>query len=170
MTALPSLAEKLDQSRSIPKSGVLPSSTLNAAQEASQFGSVAPILVTKLYRPAPRLEMIARPRLIARLDAGLHRTLTLVAAPAGFGKTTLVASWVAGSGRRVAWLSLDAGESDPARFLAYLVAALQKSGAALGAGLLGALQAASPPSTEALLTTLLNEIAALPDQIHPRPR
>ena len=126
----------------------------------------APILVTKLYRPPPRPEAVPRPRLIARLDAGLHRKLTLVAAPAGFGKTTLVGAWVAGCGRPVAWLSLDEGDSDPARFLTYLVAALADDCADRSAqGVLGALQSPQPPPTEALLTALLNEIAALPDDV-----
>src|ERR671916_2215578 len=93
----------------------------------------APLLVTKLYAPPPRPGAVPRPRLTARLDAGLHRRLTLVAAPAGFGKTALVGAWVAGCGRRVAWLSLDAGESDPTRFLTYLVAAPRTSAPQLGA-------------------------------------
>src|SRR5690242_6240478 len=97
-----------------------------------------PILATKLYLPRPRPDAVPRPRLIARLDEGLHRPLTLVAAPAGFGKTTLVADWVAGCGRPAAWLSLDDGDSDPARFLAYLVAALRTIAPDLGAGVSGA--------------------------------
>src|SRR3712207_383569 len=67
----------------------------------------APILATKLYSPPPRPRVVLRPRLIERLDEGLHRKLILVSAPAGFGKTTLLGGWVAGSDRRVAWLSLD---------------------------------------------------------------
>src|SRR4051795_4426409 len=117
----------------------------------------APVLVTKLYIPPPRPEAVPRPRLLARLDAGLRGTLTLVAAPAGFGKTTLVSAWLAGCGRRGAWLSLDAGDSDPARFLAHLVAALRTIAPHIGAGVVGALDA-PPPPTEALLTTLLNEL------------
>src|SRR5215216_4821180 len=103
-----------------------------------------PILATKLYIPPPRPNVIMRPRLIARLNAGLHRKLTLISAPAGFGKTTLLASWIADyrlqiadynnpnlqsiiynlQSPQVAWLSLDEGDSDPTRFLAYLVASL----------------------------------------------
>src|SRR5262245_53066747 len=120
----------------------------------------APVLVTKLYAPPPRPEAVPRPHLLARLDAGLRGKLTLVAAPAGYGKTALVGNWVAGCGRRVAWLSLDAGDSDPARFLAYLVAALRTVAPQIGSGLLAALHAPQPP-TEALLTALLNELAAL---------
>ena len=84
-----------------------------------------PILATKLYIPPPRPKVVLRPRLIERLNEGLHRKLTLISAPAGFGKTTLVSEWVAGCERPAAWLSLDEGDNDPTRFLAYLVAALQ---------------------------------------------
>ena len=87
---------------------------------------MGPLLQTKLYKPPVRPEWIPRPRLIERLDAGLSRTLTLVAAPAGFGKTTLVAAWLDRVQRPSAWLSLDEHDNDPARFLTYLVAALQK--------------------------------------------
>jgi LuxR family transcriptional regulator, maltose regulon positive regulatory protein len=125
----------------------------------------APILVTKLYIPPARPEVVPRPRLIARLNDGLRRRLTLVAAPAGFGKTTLIGAWIAGCGRPAAWLSLDAGESDPARFLAYLVAALRTAVPTLGVGALRALQSTQPPPIEAVLTVLLNEIAALPNAI-----
>ncbi len=124
-----------------------------------------PVLVTKLFLPPTRPKAVPRPRLLARLDEGLRRKLTLVSAPAGFGKTTLVGAWVAGCGRWVAWLSLDGRDGDPVRFLTYLVAALQQSGANVGSGLLDALQSPQPPPTEALLTTLLNEIAALPDEV-----
>jgi len=84
-----------------------------------------PILATKLYIPPPRPKVVLRPRLIARLNAGLHRKLTLISAPAGFGKTTLISEWLAGCERPAAWLSLDEGDSEPTRFLTYLVAALQ---------------------------------------------
>ena len=125
----------------------------------------APILATKLYIPPPRPKIVLRPRLIERLNEGLSsgRKLTLISAPAGFGKTTLVSEWIAGCGRPVAWLSLDEGDNDPARFLTYLVAALQTIEANIGEGVLGALQSPQPPSTESILTALLNEITAIPD-------
>lgn len=122
-----------------------------------------PLVATKLYIPPPRPNVVLRPRLIAGLNAGLHRKLTLIAAPAGFGKTTLLSAWVAGCARPTAWVSLDAGDSDPARFLAYLVAALQTVAPTIGAGVVGTLQAPQLPPTEAMLTALLNDIATVPD-------
>src|SRR6202165_787997 len=121
------------------------------------------ILATKLYLPRLRPNVVSRPRLLERLNAGLHRKLTLIAAPAGFGKTTLVSEWVEGIDRPTAWLSLDEGENDPTRFLAYLVTALQTIAATLGEGVLGVLQSPQPPPPEAILTALLNEITTLPD-------
>src|SRR6266702_4641735 len=122
-----------------------------------------PILATKLYLPRLRPNVVSRPRLIERLNEGLHRKLTLIAAPAGFGKTTLVSEWVAFIERATARRSLDEGDNDPARFLAYLVAALQTIAATLGEGVLGVLQSPQPPPPEAILTALLNEITTLPD-------
>jgi LuxR family maltose regulon positive regulatory protein len=101
--------------------------------------------------------------LIARLDEGLHGRLTLVSAPAGFGKTMLLSEWVAGCQRPAAWLSLDEGDNDPTRFLAYLIAALQTVGADIGESVLGALQSPQPPQTESIMTLLLNEITTIPD-------
>ncbi|CAG0986611.1 partial serine/threonine-protein kinase PknK, partial [Anaerolineae bacterium] len=131
-----------------------------------------PTLATKLYIPPPRSKVVLRPRLIERMNDGLPsgRKLTLISASAGFGKTTLVSEWVAGCERRepevrVAWLSLDEGDNDPTRFLAYLVAALQTITTDIGKGVLGAIQTPQPLTTinEFLLATLLNEIAAIPD-------
>src|SRR5436190_5300320 len=122
-----------------------------------------PILATKLYVPPPRPKVVLRHRLIEQLNESLHRKLTLVSAPAGFGKTTLVSEWVEGIERPTAWLSLDEGDNDPARFLAYLVAALQTIAATIGEGVLGVLQSPQPPPPEAILTALLNEITTLPD-------
>src|SRR5437773_2659322 len=122
-----------------------------------------PILATKLSLPRLRPNVVSRYRLLDRLNEGLYRKLTLISAPAGFGKTTLVSEWVAFIERPTAWLSLDAGENDPARFLAYLVAALQTIAATIGEGVLGVLQSSQPPPPEAILTALLNEITTLPD-------
>ena len=125
------------------------------------MSSSTPLLTTKLYIPPARPTLVARPRLMARLAEGFSRPLTLISAPAGFGKTTLVSEWAAGGARPIAWLSLDAGDSDPARFLAYLVAALQTLFAGIGAGVLTALESPQPPPAEALLTALLNELATV---------
>lgn len=122
-----------------------------------------PILATKLYLPPLRPDVVSRPRLLERLNEGLHRKLTLISAPAGFGKTTLVSSWVALIDRQVAWLSLGAGENDPTLFLTYLVTALQTIAPTIGEGVLGVLQSPQPPPSEAILTALLNEITTLPD-------
>jgi LuxR family maltose regulon positive regulatory protein len=122
-----------------------------------------PILATKLYKPQPRPKVVPRPRLIARLNDGLHRKLTLIAAPAGFGKTTLVSAWITDCGRQVAWLSLDEADSDPTRFLTYLVAALRTIAPNIGERVLGVLQSPQPPPTESILTALLNEITTIPD-------
>ncbi len=103
---------------------------------------MTPILATKLYIPPLRKNVVSRPRLIERLNEGLCRDqgfgpqLTLISAPAGFGKTTLVSEWAAGCDRRIAWLSLEEGDSDPARFLTYLVAALRTVAPDIGEGVL----------------------------------
>ena len=83
-----------------------------------------PVLATKLYVPAPPPKAVMRRHLVERIEEGLHRNLTLVSAPAGFGKTTLVSAWAAVCKWKVAWLSLDERDSDPARFLIHLVAAV----------------------------------------------
>jgi len=126
---------------------------------------VTPLLATKMYLPRLRPNMVSRPRLIERLSVGLHRKLTLISAPAGFGKTTLVSEWVQGIERPAAWLSLDEEENDSLRFLAYLVAALQTIAPRLGKGVLGILQSPQPPPLASILTTLLNELTTFPDQI-----
>lgn len=125
----------------------------------------SPILITKLFVPPPRSGLVARPRLIEQLNEGLHRKLTLISAPAGFGKTTVVSEWLAASGRPAAWLSLDRADHDPTRFLTYLIAAVQTAAPGVGDALLGVLQAPQPPSADSILTALLNEIAPLPDDI-----
>ncbi len=124
-----------------------------------------PLLRTKLFVPQAHPQMVVRPRLLQRLDAGQQRSLTLISAPAGFGKTTLVRAWLGGSARAAAWFSLDEGDNDPVRFLAYLVAALQTIAPTIGAGLPGGVhgsqQHAQP--TEPILTALINDISAVPD-------
>jgi LuxR family maltose regulon positive regulatory protein len=123
-----------------------------------------PILNTKLYIPPPRTNVVFRNRLIERLNAGLHRKLTLISAPAGFGKTTLVSTWIANSFRPTAWLSLDEGDNDPTRFLTYVIRALQTIMPNFGTGVLATLQSPQTISTESLLTNLLNEISTVPEK------
>jgi len=125
------------------------------------------LLQTKLHVPAVRPDLVPRPRLIERLDKGLRlgRKLTLVSAPAGFGKTTLLSEWGAGCGRPVAWLSLDENDNDPACFLTYFVAALQTIEGNVGQGLLAALQSPGLVNVQSVLTTVINEIADIPDSL-----
>lgn len=120
------------------------------------------ILATKLYIPASRPGSVPRPRLTERLNASLYGNLTLISAPAGFGKTTLVTEWITKGKLQATWLSLDDGDSNPVRFLTYLIAALQNMAPELGAGILNLLQSPQPPSIDTLLTPLLNDIAAMP--------
>jgi hypothetical protein len=121
----------------------------------------APVIATKLFIPPSRPNAVPRSHLIARLNEGLHRRLTLISAPAGFGKTSLASAWVRGCGRPAARLSLDNGDNDPTRFLTYLVAALQTIAPTMGAGVAGLLQSPQPPPVEALLPMLLNELATM---------
>jgi LuxR family maltose regulon positive regulatory protein len=121
------------------------------------------LLATKLHRPHPTPNLLARPRLTRRLDEGLrngHR-LFLVVAPAGYGKTTLVTHWLDQAGIPSAWLSLDEADNDPLRFFTYLVAALQKTvDPNLGGPLLQTFPML-PPSPEALVHPLINDLAAI---------
>ena len=124
------------------------------------------LLSTKLFIPSTRPELVSRPHLIARLNEALHHMpgMTLISAPAGFGKTTLVSEWLANCKRPAAWVSLDEGDNDPARFLTYLVSALQTVVPNIGEEVAVRLRAPQPPPFESILTTLLNEIADSPHQ------
>jgi LuxR family maltose regulon positive regulatory protein len=121
-----------------------------------------PLLTTKLYIPPPRPGLVPRPRLVQRLDESLRlgRKLTLVSAPAGFGKTTLLIEWIQGRGDGIqalptAWVSLDGADNDPARFLAYLSAALEALHLPIGEGLSGALRSPQPPPVDSVLASLV---------------
>jgi LuxR family maltose regulon positive regulatory protein len=120
-----------------------------------------PILNTKLYNPPTRQKFVPRPRLIERLNEGSNRKLTLISAPAGFGKSTLVSEWIANCELPAAWLSLDEGDNDLTRFLTYIIAALQTIESDIGQGTLGFLQSPGPINVEIVLTTLLNEITEI---------
>lgn len=119
-----------------------------------------PPLITKLCPPRVRPDLVRRPHLSERLKEGLDRRLTLVCAPAGFGKTTLVADWLNSLEHPFAWLALDEGDNDPTRFLTYLVAAFQIVARNIGRSARAMLQAPQPALPEALLTDLINDIAA----------
>jgi len=145
----------------------------------------APILATKLFVPPPRPDRVPRPQLIERLDLGLRfgRKLTLVSAPAGFGKTTLIAEWAASLLRmrpagsnpkstignlQLSWFSLDEEDNNLARFLAYLIAAFNQTNeeeTAVGKVALEMLQSPQTPPASAVLTIFINDIAKLPGKI-----
>lgn len=120
------------------------------------------LLRTKFYIAPPRSERVSRPRLIKQLNGGLDCHLTLISAPAGFGKTTLLSEWAASYAGAVSWLSLDENDNDPARFLAYLVSALQTVEPSIGAGLLRMLKTSDLPQIGDILTALINQVHELP--------
>jgi len=131
-----------------------------------------PLLITKTHIPQPHPNVVPRPHLITQLQEGLElgHSLTLLSAPAGFGKTTLLSEWARSCGRTFAWLSLDEGDNDPARFLTYLVASLQRiqvgaEEVGMGEAALPMLQSPHTFSMESFLIDLINEIATLSDPI-----
>jgi len=119
------------------------------------------IISTKLHIPTPRLNLVKRQRLTARLNMGLHRKLTFISAPAGYGKTTLVCEWLANCGRHVAWLSLEQEDNEIPRFLTYFISALQTISENIGIGVLAVLASPSPPPIDAMLTSLINELTTI---------
>ncbi len=130
---------------------------------AEQTIAASPLLETKLYTPRWRPAFVSRPRLVRRLDQGTERKLTLVSAPAGFGKTTLLAEWIATfevGERAAAWFSLDQRDNDPALFWAYFITALQKVLPDVGEVAISLLRSPQPVPIESVLTTLINEINA----------
>ena len=118
------------------------------------------LLATKLRVPASRPDLVPRPRLTARLDEGLARGLVLVCAPAGYGKTVLLADWAQRSRHPAAWLSLDAGDNDPARFWRHTVAALDRARPGTGERVAPLLGPPAPSTFQGLVTALINELAA----------
>jgi LuxR family transcriptional regulator, maltose regulon positive regulatory protein len=122
------------------------------------------LLASKFYYPPHRPDFVQRPQILATLNAGLRGKLTLVSAPAGFGKTTVVSEWIREGGYPAAWLSLDKNDNDPSRFLIYLIAALQRIDPEIGADVQAVLEEPLPPNFEILLTRLMNEMEKLPDK------
>ncbi len=122
------------------------------------------LLTTKLSVPSARLNMVTRPRLMQQMNATMRSTLTLIAAPAGWGKTTLLRAWHADSNWPLAWVSLDASDNDPIRFWTYVIAALNTMHPGVGEVPLALLYASPPPPIETVLTSLLNALIQLPTQ------
>ncbi|MGY1836069.1 LuxR C-terminal-related transcriptional regulator [Blastococcus sp. SYSU DS0510] len=138
-----------------------------ASRSPDEVVMAGPLLETKFHIPAGRRGLLPRPRLSERLSRGAQSPLTLVSAPAGFGKTTLLTEWSstgAAEGRSVAWLSVDQRDNDPALFWTYVVTALQAAEPAVGTGALTLLRS-DRSSTEAVLSSLLNDLAVLPHDV-----
>jgi LuxR family maltose regulon positive regulatory protein len=125
----------------------------------SESSSTLRLLRTKLFAPRVHAELVGRPRLLTRLDEGAHCTLTLLSAPAGFGKTTLLATWISQRETPVAWLSLDERDNDPPRFWMYVIAALRTVWSDVGETASAMLRAPESPPIESVLTELLNDVA-----------
>jgi len=125
------------------------------------------LLATKLSTPSLRKDIVSRPHLIERMGTDLlqddefGRRLTLVSAPAGYGKTTLAIDWLHRLGLPLGWLSLDEADNDPRRFITYLIAAMKKVSESIGQAATAMLQSPQPPPSEIMLTTLVNEISAV---------
>ncbi len=126
--------------------------------------ATVPVLATKFFAPVWRGSQVSRPRLVERLDG--RSKLVLLSAPAGFGKTTLLAEWLTATDRPVAWLSLDNDDNNPATFWTYVFRALHLRYPEVGGSAAAILEAAQlPPPIENLLVTVLNEVAALPGEV-----
>jgi LuxR family maltose regulon positive regulatory protein len=124
---------------------------------------VESLLSTKLYIPRVKSGIVPRPHLVGRLNAGLNGKLTLISAPAGFGKTTLLSEWIPHSPRCVTWLSLDNGDHEPTRFWAYFIASLQGLRSDLGSAALALLQSPQAPLIDSVLMVLINDLNVFPD-------
>ncbi|MBE9480178.1 MAG: hypothetical protein IMY69_00625, partial [Bacteroidetes bacterium] len=122
-----------------------------------------PLLATKLYVPQPRPNLVQRTHLIDQLNKGINHKLTLISAPAGFGKTTLISEWISQSEISVVWISLDKGDSDPVHFIHYLIAALQSFDKNIGKTALSMLQSPQLPPIESIMTNLIKEITDIPN-------
>jgi len=144
--------------------GFVPSSETKQGETAQHLlqrrDRLTSLLATKLYVPRPRASLVPRPHLIERLQQGGARALTLISAPAGFGKTTLLAQWLAETRKPVAWLSLEPEDNDATRFLSYLMAALQTLDPGMGTTAFALLHSPQPAPVETVLTVLTNELVS----------
>lgn len=122
------------------------------------------VLATKLYTPPPRPELISRPHLVTKLQAGFQQSLSLLCAPAGFGKSTLLSEWVHVQAHPVVWLSLDESDNEPAQFMRYFIAAIQTRYADFGQEIVTMLQSNQAPPLQHLFPSLLNAIHTLPER------
>ena len=129
----------------------------------STIAADAHLLLTKLHVPSPRLSLVSRPRLTERLKAGMRSKLTLIVAPAGWGKTTLLSAWHAEAGR-LAWVSLDVDDNDPVRFWIYVITALNRLHPGVGEVALTLLRSPQTPPIESVLTILLNALVAFSEE------
>jgi len=145
-------------SASGPDEAVVSEETARNVSSQGTRDPLTPLLSTKLRAPRPRAQVVPRPQLTERLQQGAAGALTLLSAPAGFGKTTLLAQWLAESGRSAAWLSLEPEDNEPVRFLSYLIAALQTLDPHIGTTTLSLLHTPQPAPPETILALLINEL------------
>lgn len=124
-----------------------------------------PLLKTKFFIPQSTDTVISRPRLLSELDAGTNKKLTLICAPAGFGKSTLLSDWISRQEQKVAWLSLEEGDSEPVRFFTYLIAAIRETYPEMLSGAWGKLDQSIPFETDVLLTELISELHSSSENI-----
>ena len=123
------------------------------------------ILSTKLFFPQPRSDRVQRTRLIDRLQEGINRKLTLISAPAGFGKTTLLSEWISQNELPIIWISLDKSDNDPVQFLRYLIAGLNGIEPSIGKGAIELLKSGQRPPIESIFSGLIQEICEIADDI-----
>ena len=126
---------------------------------------VTPLLTTKLYIPHARPGLVSRQRLIEQLNAGLSCSLTLVSAPAGYGKTILLSEWINKNKLPTGWLTLDKDDNDPLRFWSYCVKALQTIRPNIGESALKLLQLPPPSPIEPIVTTIINEMSEVSEEL-----
>jgi LuxR family maltose regulon positive regulatory protein len=138
---------------------------LHASVQDERSYSLSPLLATKLNAPQPPVQLVSRPHLVERLQQAIEHPLTLIAAPAGFGKTTLLSSWLENAALPVAWLSLEQDDDDLTRFWSYVFTALSRLHQGLGTSAIPLLQVSPPaplPPIETVLSVWINELATLP--------